>query len=209
MANVTRTTVWSDNQVLNAAALNGEFNNLLNNVQIVNADISSVAAIDYSKLNLALSIVNADISASANIDGTKIATTLANKTLTSPSISNATITTATITTGTVGVKTSTQTLVTATDGATVTFDLSLGNVQTVTLGGSRILAVSNASVGQAFVLRLVQDGSGSKTVTWFSTIKWAYGVVPTLTTTANKTDVFGFICTSAGNFDGYVISQSL
>ena len=199
MANVTRTTVWSDNQVLNASSLNGEFNNLLNNLQVVNADVSSSAAIAYSKLNLALSIVDADISASANIDGAKLATTLTNKTLATPTITN----------GVVGVKTSTQTLVTATDGATVTFDLSLGNVQTVTLGGSRILALSNVSVGQAFVLRLVQDGSGSKTVTWFSTIKWAYGVVPTLTTTANKTDVFGFICTSAGNFDGYVISQSL
>lgn len=199
MANVTRTTVWSDNQILNAAALNGEFNNLLNNLQVVNAVVSSSAAIAYSKLNLALSIVDADISASANIDGTKISATLASKTLTSP----------TITTGVVGVKTSTQTLVTATDGATVTFDLSLGNVQTVTLGGNRTLALSNASVGQAFVLRLVQDGSGSRTVTWFSTIKWAYGVTPTLTTTASKTDVFGFICTSAGNYDGYVISQSL
>lgn len=50
MANVTRTTIWSDNQVLTAAALNGEFNNLLNSPNIVNADISAGAAIAPSKI---------------------------------------------------------------------------------------------------------------------------------------------------------------
>lgn len=40
---------------------------------IVNSDINAAAAIDYSKLALALSIVNADISASAAIVDTKLA----------------------------------------------------------------------------------------------------------------------------------------
>src|SRR3990167_3274684 len=71
-----------------------------------------------------------------------------------------------------------QTIVTATDGATVTFVLSDGNIQTVTLGGNRTLALSNVSTGQVFVLRLVQDGSGSRTVTFFSTIKWPGGSAP-------------------------------
>jgi hypothetical protein len=100
------------------------------------------------------------------------------------------------------------TLTTDTDGATVTFDLST-SLHTVTLGGNRTLALSNETVGQTFVIRLVQDGTGSRTVTWFTTIKWAGGVAPTLTTTLNKTDVFGFICTSAGNYDGFVIGQNL
>lgn len=51
MATVTRTTTWSDNQVLTASALNGEFNNLLNALAIVNADISASAAIASSKLS--------------------------------------------------------------------------------------------------------------------------------------------------------------
>tara|TARA_B100002019_G_scaffold16426_2_gene12895 strand:+ start:338 stop:955 length:618 start_codon:yes stop_codon:yes gene_type:complete len=96
-----------------------------------------------------------------------------------------------------------------TDGSTITFDLNSSNTHSVTLGGNRTLALSNASVGQKFIIRLTQDGSGSRTVTFFSTIKWAGGVAPTLTTTANKTDVFGFICTSAGNFDGFVIGYNL
>lgn len=48
---VTRTTTWSDGNTLTASALNGEFNNLLNSPQIVNADIASSAAIATSKIN--------------------------------------------------------------------------------------------------------------------------------------------------------------
>lgn len=102
-----------------------------------------------------------------------------------------------------------QTVVAATDGATVTFDLSAGNIQRVTLGGNRTLALSNVSVGQVFVLELIQDGTGSRTVTWFSTIKWPDNTAPTLTTTASKTDVFIFICTSSGNYEGFVVDQNL
>jgi len=102
-----------------------------------------------------------------------------------------------------------QDIVTASDGATVTFDLADGNVQQVTLGGNRTLALSNVAVGQRFVIRLIQDGTGSRTVTWFTTIKWVGGSAPTLTTTASKIDVFGFICTSAGNYEGYIIGQNI
>ena len=102
-----------------------------------------------------------------------------------------------------------QDIVTASDGATVTFDVSDGNLQTVTLGGNRTLAISNAKVGQVFMLRLVQDGTGSRTVTFFSTIKWAGGAAPTLTTTASKTDIVGFIVTSSGNYEGFVIGQNI
>lgn len=98
------------------------------------------------------------------------------------------------------------------DGATITFDLgdtTKSNIRSVTLGGNRVLAVSNVSVGQVFIVRLTQDGTGSRTVTWFSTIKWPGGVAPTLSTTAGKTDVFGFICTSAGNYDGFYVGFGL
>ena len=102
-----------------------------------------------------------------------------------------------------------QGIVTATDGATVTFNCSLGNLQQVTLGGNRTLALSNVGVGQVFMLRLTQDATGTRVPTWFSTIKWAGGSAPTLTTAANKTDIFGFICTSAGNYDGFIVGQNI
>lgn len=100
------------------------------------------------------------------------------------------------------------TITTDSDGATITFDLST-NLHQVTLAGNRTLALTNETVGQTFIIRLIQDATGSRTVTWFTTIKWQDGTAPTLTTTAAKTDVFGFICTSAGNYDGYIIGQNL
>lgn len=100
-------------------------------------------------------------------------------------------------------------ITTATDASTVTFDLTQSKYHRVVLGGNRTLAVSGAVVGQSFVIKLVQDGTGSRTVTWFSTITWPYDVVPTLTTTLNRSDVFGFFCTGSNTYDGCVIEQGV
>lgn len=99
-------------------------------------------------------------------------------------------------------------LTTDVDGATITFDLKTSYHQ-VTLGGNRTLALEHETTGQSFVLRLVQDGTGSRTVTWFSTIKWDQGTAPTLTTTAGKTDVFMFMVTGTGTYDGFIIGQNM
>ena len=96
-----------------------------------------------------------------------------------------------------------------TDGSTVTFDLDSSSTHTVTLGGNRTLAISNEDAGQKFIINLVQDGTGSRTVTWFSTIKWAGGSAPTLTTTADKADSFGFLCTGTDAYYGFVIGQNI
>jgi len=109
----------------------------------------------------------------------------------------------------VAYKATKPTLTADSDGATITFDMNASNIHTVTLGGNRTLAVSNVGVGQFFTLRLLQDGTGSRTVTWFATIKWAGGSAPTLTTTASKADNFGFVCTSAGNYDGYTVGANI
>ena len=95
------------------------------------------------------------------------------------------------------------------DAATITFNLSTSNLHSVTLGGNRTLALSNETVGQIFTVRLVQDGTGSRTVTWWSNIKWPDAVAPTLTTTASRIDVFTFLVTSSGNYDCLGITQNL
>lgn len=100
-------------------------------------------------------------------------------------------------------------ITTDTDGATVTFNMATSNVHTVTLAGNRTLAVSNVKVGQIFTVRLVQDSTGSRTVTWFTTIKWAGGAAPTLTTGTGKADTFVFLTTSSGNYDGYIVGQNV
>lgn len=57
------------------------------------------------------------------------------------------------------------------DGATMTFNLSsLTNKLKFlcgALGGNRTFAISNPSEGKTFMIRVVQDGTGSRTVTWF------------------------------------------
>lgn len=102
---------------------------------------------------------------------------------------------------------------TLTDGATVTLDPRVSPKMQVTLGGNRTLAISgsNCYVGQILMLKLIQDGTGSRTVTWFSTINWAGGSAPTLTTTASRADVIGLVCTDAAGpeFDGFVLGQGL
>lgn len=99
--------------------------------------------------------------------------------------------------------------VTATDGATVTFNLNNGSVQQVTLGGNRTLAVSNDVDFQVFITVIKQDGTGSRTVTWWSNIKWPDGVEPTLSTVANEVDVFGFIRISSTEYLGFIIGQRM
>lgn len=101
-------------------------------------------------------------------------------------------------------------LITLTDQATVDIDLSKRGVFQLTLGGNRTLTVSNATVGQVFVLEIIQDGTGSRTIsTWFGTIKWAGGSAPVLTTTASKKDAFAFICTGTGTYDGFIVGQNV
>ena len=112
-------------------------------------------------------------------------------------------------TGTMFADTSASSIFADTDGPTITFNLTAANWHQVTLGGNRTLAVSNVLVGQQFTISLVQDATGSRTVTWFPGIRWAGGSAPTLTTTANKADVFTFKAVSATSFYGFISGQNV
>lgn len=95
-------------------------------------------------------------------------------------------------------------------GGTATLDLSKGNYHRIQMpAGNITIALNNATVGQIFIVDIIQDGVGSRTATWFTTIKWAGGSAPTLTTTASKIDTLGFIITSTGNYQGYVVGQNI
>lgn len=73
-------------------------------------------------------------------------------------------------------------------GASVTTDPAIGS-QYITLTGNPTITFGSLTAGQVYRLVLLQDGTGSRTVTWGSTIKWIGGTAPTLTTTANKADI--------------------
>jgi hypothetical protein len=74
-------------------------------------------------------------------------------------------------------------------GAAATFDLSTGRWQKLTLTGNATLTANNPVAGVTYTLFLKQDAAGSRTVTWFSGIRWAGGAAPTLTVTGLKYDL--------------------
>ena len=82
---------------------------------------------------------------------------------------------------------------TLTDQATVTWDASTQDVCKLTLGGNRTLAdPTNNTTGQFISILVIQDGTGSRTLTWNAVFEFAADTAPTLTTTASKGDVFVF-----------------
>jgi len=112
-------------------------------------------------------------------------------------------------TGVLNVQVIKSPIASGTDGTgIITFDMNQANVHTLRLGGNRTLAVSNVSIGQRFTIRLKQDTSPPRTVTWFSGITWPQNRVPTLTRTANAVDVFSFISTASGKYDGFIVGYN-
>lgn len=81
--------------------------------------------------------------------------------------------------------------VTLTDASTVTWDWNSGTNATVTLGGNRTLSVSNARAGTYATIKVVQDGTGSRTLALPASSKVIGGGAGaiTLTTTAAAVDI--------------------
>lgn len=93
---------------------------------------------------------------------------------------------------------------TLTDGATVNWNMNNGTVATLTLGGNRTMAApTNLSV-RTFILVLIQDGTGSRTVTWNSVFKWPGGVAPVLSTAAGAKDVISMFCDGTNLYGSYL-----
>ena len=82
---------------------------------------------------------------------------------------------------------------TLTDASTVTWNSLTSPVAKVTLGGNRTIAAATGAVAGTFAsLLVIQDGTGSRTVTWNAAYEFAADTAPTLTTTANLGDLFVF-----------------
>ena len=80
-----------------------------------------------------------------------------------------------------------------TAAATTTIDLSTGNVFTVILGlNVTTLTLTNPVVG-TYLIKFVQDATGTRDVAFPVAWKWAGGVIPSLTNTPNKLDIVTLI----------------
>lgn len=84
--------------------------------------------------------------------------------------------------------------------STLTINLDVGDVVDVTLTGNPTINFAGGADGDKLVLRLKQDGTGSRTVTWGSMVRFGTDVTsPTLTTTASKTDMIGVVYNAAAS----------
>ena len=100
----------------------------------------------------------------------------------------------------------------ATGSQTVTIDCSVNNIHIVSWhasGTTITFAISNCTNSQPFIISILQGWTTVSTITaWFSTVRWAWWIAPTLTATLNKRDTFGFIRTWANTYDWFIIWQN-
>jgi len=74
-----------------------------------------------------------------------------------------------------------------------TIDWKLGIKFKFTFGEDNVTFIFTAPSNPCnLLLMLVQDGNGSRTITWPITVKWPAGTKPTLTTTGNAVDIITF-----------------
>jgi hypothetical protein len=82
----------------------------------------------------------------------------------------------------------------ANSGTAVTLALAGGTVLSYTLTGNCTFTMPAATSGTSFMVKLIQDGTGSRTAT-FTGVKWPAAVAPTVTPTATTgTSLIGFVC---------------
>ncbi len=82
---------------------------------------------------------------------------------------------------------------TLTDAATISWDVDIAQTATVTLAGNRTLQnPTNLQAGATYILRVVQDGAGSRTLSYDTVYKWPGGTAPTLSTGSGAIDILTF-----------------
>jgi len=80
-----------------------------------------------------------------------------------------------------------------TGDGTTTIDWTLGNKFKFTFGAQiETFTFTAPNKPCNLILVMVQDGTGSRTVTWPGTVKWSGGTAPTLTTTGGGIDIASF-----------------
>jgi len=102
----------------------------------------------------------------------------------------------------------TEEVFTGNSSTAITLDLANGTVQIITLTGNCVYTFPTPVAGKSFTLIHLQDATGSRTVTWPSTVDWPSAIAPTLTATALKADKFVFTAISGTSWLGSVAGQN-
>jgi len=85
-------------------------------------------------------------------------------------------------------------------GTSISITLTNGNVQKLALTGNCTLSLTAPASGamRSLTLLLFQDGTGSRTVTWPSAVKWGNGGAPVLSIAAGKMDIVNLFTVDGG-----------
>lgn len=74
-------------------------------------------------------------------------------------------------------------------GGALAIDWNTSNNQRVRLTANWSPTFSNPRAGSWYTLECVQDGTGTRLITWPAAVIWPSGTIPVLTTTINKRDI--------------------
>ena len=117
----------------------------------------------------------------------------------------------------------TGTTVSDDSGATINIDWQKGNYHWIVLAANVTKIIfQNMKRGGRYILRIEQHSSSPKTVSWgnvdydesngaYTEGRWVGGTAPTMTNTAGRVDVYGFLGTRSNGrgMDGFVIAQNV
>jgi hypothetical protein len=79
------------------------------------------------------------------------------------------------------------------DGATINWNLALTNQASVTLGGNRTLANPTNVLPGTYLLLVVQDGVGGRTLAFGDNYRFSSGLSPVLSTEPNAENLLTFV----------------
>ena len=96
--------------------------------------------------------------------------------------------------------------VTLTDAASITSSFDAGNTFVVTLGGNRTLAApTSAGIGQTGSIRIIQDATGGRTLSYNTAWQFVSGSTPAMDTSAGAQSILVFSCRSATTIDAVML----
>ena len=96
--------------------------------------------------------------------------------------------------------------VTLTDAASITSSFDAGNTFVVTLGGNRTLAApTSAGIGQTGSIRIIQDATGGRTLSYNTAWQFVSGSAPTMDTSAGAQSILVYSCRSATTIDAVML----
>jgi len=99
-------------------------------------------------------------------------------------------------------------ITTLTDAASITSDFALGNNFLVTIADNRTLAApTNAVAGQSGAIHIIQDGTGSRTLSYNAAWQFPAASVPTLSTGASDVDMLAYMVRSSTTIDAQLIKN--